>query len=158
MLEILVGIAILIGLIGIVVPPLPGSMLIGAAVLVWAAFTGRPAAWAVAVICALLVVGGMALTWYFTAKYTRVAGVPNGTLVIAGLAGIVGFFVVPVIGLVLFFLGGLFVAEYVRMHDPRRAWRSALAALKGTGLGMLVELGLALVASGLWLGAALSGV
>ena len=83
---------------------------------------------------------------------------PGGTLVIAGLAGIVGFFVVPVVGLLLFFLAGLFLAEYVRLRDPRRAWRSALAALKGTGLGMLAELGLALLASGLWLGAVLSGV
>ena len=157
MLEILVGIAILIGLVGIVVPPLPGSVLIGAAVIIWAAFTGTPAAWVVAVLCALLVAGGMALTWYFTARQARAAGVPNGTLMLAGLAAIVGFFVVPVIGLVLFFLAGLFVAEYVRLHDPRRAWRSALAGLKGAGVGTLVELGAALVAAGLWLGAALGG-
>ncbi len=158
MVEVLVGIAILVGLVGIVVPVLPGSILIGAAVVVWAAFTGTPAAWIVAVLCVLLVAGGMTLTWYLTAKHTRAAGVPNATLVVAGLAGIVGFFVVPVLGLLLFFLTGLFVAEYVRLHDPRHAWRSALAALKGTGLGTLSELGLALVASGLWLGAVLGGV
>ncbi len=158
MVEVLVGIAILVGLVGIVVPVLPGSILIGAAVVVWAAFTGTPTAWLVAGICVLLVGAGAVLTWYFTAKHTRASGVPGGTLVIAGLAGIVGFFVVPVVGLLLFFLAGLFLAEYVRLRDPRRAWRSALAALKGTGLGMLAELGLALLASGLWLGAVLSGV
>lgn len=158
MLEVLVGIAILVGLVGIVVPVLPGSVLVGAAVIVWAALTGTPAAWVVAAVCVLLLAGGMALTWYLTAKHTRAAGVPNGTLVIAGLAGIVGFFVVPVLGLLLFFLAGLFVAEYVRLRDPQRAWRSALAGLKGTGLGMLAELGLALLASGIWLGAVLGGV
>lgn len=158
MVEILVGIAILVGLVGIVVPVLPGSILIGAAVVVWAAFTGTPAAWLIAAICLLLVGAGTALTWYFTAKHTRAAGVPNGTLAIAGLAGIVGFFVVPVIGLLLFFLAGLFLAEYVRLHDPRQALGSALAALRGTGLGLLAELTLALLASGLWLGAVISGV
>ena len=52
----------------------------------------------------------------------------------------------------------LFASEYLRLRDPQRAWRSALAGLKGTGLGMLAELGLALLASGLWLGAVLGGV
>ena len=157
-IDVIVGIAILVGLVGIVVPVLPGSALIGVSVLVWAAFTGTPAAWLVAALCVLLVAGGAGLTWYLTARHTRAAGVPSGSLVVAGLAGIVGFFVVPVIGLLLFFLAGLFASEYLRLRDPRRAWRSALAGLKGTGLGVLAELGLALLASGLWLGAVLGGV
>ncbi len=157
MLEVLVGIAILVGLVGIVVPVLPGSILIGLSVLAWAALTGTPLAWLVAAICVLLVAGGATATWYLTARHTRAAGVPKRSLVVAGLAGIVGFFVLPVVGLVVFFLAGLFVVEYGRVRDPLPAWRSALAGLKGTGLGMLAELGLALAASGVWLGGVLSG-
>jgi uncharacterized protein YqgC (DUF456 family) len=164
LLEMLVGIAILIGLLGIVIPVLPGSVLIGIAVVVWAAFTGTPAAWLVAAVVLVLLAGGAVLTWFLATRRTRAAGVPGGSMVAAGIAGIVGFFVVPVIGLLLFFPAGLFLAEYVRLSRTGRAqpasaaWASAVVALKATGLGMLGELGLALVASGVWLVAVLSGI
>ena len=151
MLEVLVGIAILVGLLGIVIPVLPGSILIGAAVLVWAIVTGTPAAWMVCATSLVLLAGGAVLTWFLATRRTRAAGVPGRSLVFAGVAGIVGFFVVPVIGLLLFFPAGLFGAEYLRLRDPARAWASALVALKATGLGMLGELGLALAAAGVWL-------
>lgn len=158
MLELLVGLAILIGLLGIVIPVLPGSILIGVAILTWALFTGTPAAWVVFGVCALLLVAGATVTWIITTRHTRAAGVPQRSLVVAGLAGIVGFFVIPVVGLLLFFPLGLFVAEYLRLHDVAAARRSAVVALKATGLGMLSELGLALAAAGVWLVAVLSGV
>jgi uncharacterized protein YqgC (DUF456 family) len=157
-LQLLVGLAILIGLVGIVIPVLPGSILIGLAVLVWAIVTGTPAAWLVFASCAVLLATGATVTWIITTRHTRAAGVPQRSLVIAGLAGIVGFFVVPVVGLLLFFPAGLFVAEYLRQRDSTLAWRSAMVALKATGLGMLLELGLALLASAVWLVAVLSGV
>jgi len=157
-LQLLVGLAIVVGLVGIVIPVLPGSILIGLAVLVWAVVTGTPAAWLVFAICAVLLASAAFVTWMITTKRTRAAGVPQSSLVIAGLAGIVGFFVVPVIGLLLFFVAGLFIAEYLRQRDSSRAWHTALVALRATGLGMLSELGLALLASAVWLVAVLSGV
>lgn len=158
MLELFVGLAVLVGLVGIVIPVLPGSVLIGVAILVWAAFTGTPAAWLVFGICALLLVTGATLTWVITTRSTRAAGVPQRSLVIAGLAGIVGFFVVPVVGLLIFFPLGLFAAECLRLRDGATARRSALVGLKATGLGMLSELGLALAAAAVWLVAVLNGV
>lgn len=157
-LQLLVGLAILVGLVGIVIPVLPGSILILLAVLVWAVVTGTTAAWLVFAICAVLLASGATITWIITAKRTRAAGVPQSSLVVAGLAGIVGFFVIPVLGLLLFFPAGLFLAEYLRQRDSARAWSSALVALKATGLGMLSELGLALAAAAVWLVAVLSGV
>lgn len=156
-LELLVGLAILVGLVGIVIPVLPGSILIGLAVLTWAILTGTSLAWWVFAACAALLVAGATVTWLITARHTRAAGVPSRSLAIAGLAGIVGFFVVPVIGLLIFFPLGLFLAEYLRLREPGRAWSSALVGLKATGLGMVAELGLALAASGVWLVAVLNG-
>ena len=156
LVELLVGLAILIGLLGIVVPVLPGSILIGLAVLVWAVLTGTAAGWWVFAAVAVLLVAGNLLTWLITARRTRAAGVPNSSLVIAGVAGIVGFFVVPVVGLLLFFPAGLYLAEYRRQRDPVAARASAVAGLKATGVGILTELGLALLAAGVWLVAVLS--
>ncbi len=158
LLEIVVGLVILLGLVGIVIPVLPGSILIALAVLAWAVLTGTTAAWVVFAVCAALVAAGAVVTWFIQARHTRAAGVPGRSLVVAGLAGIVGFFGIPVIGLLLFFPLGLFLAEYLRLREPRRAWASALVGLKATGLGMLAELGLALAAAGVWLVAVLNGI
>lgn len=158
MLELLVGLAVLVGLVGIVVPVLPGSLLIGAGVLVWAAVTNTTAGWLVFAASATLLATGALVTWFIQARHTRAAGVPGRSLVAAGIAGIVGFFVIPVVGLLLFFPLGLFLAEYARLREPRRARASALVGLKATGLGMIAELGLALAAAGVWLAAVLSGV
>lgn len=154
----LVGVAILVGLVGIVVPVLPGSLLIAAAVLVWAIDAEQAAAWVVFVVVALLLAAGWAATYVVAGRRVSDAGVPRRSLVVAGLAGIVGFFVVPVAGLLIFFPLGLFGMEYLRLRDVAQARRSAVLALKATALGMLVELGLACVAAATWLIAVLVGV
>ena len=154
-MNLLVGLAILVGLVGIVLPVLPGSLIIGLAVLVWAIDTEQVAGWVVFGLVVLLLVAGWSATYVLTGKRVSDAGIPRRSIIAAGLAGIVGFFVVPVLGLFLFFAGGLYAAEYSRLRDTTQARRSAVIALKATGLGMLVELGLALLAAGTWLVAVL---
>lgn len=156
-MTLLVGLAILVGLVGIVVPVLPGSLLIGAAVLVWAVVSGTPAAWVVFGVVAVLLALAAVATYVVAGRHVAAAGVPQRSLVVAGLAGIVGFFAVPVVGLLLFFPLGLFAMEMLRLGDRGAAGRSALLALKATGLGMLAELGLALLAAATWLVAVLLG-
>lgn len=158
MLEVLVGVAIVIGLLGIVIPVLPGTILIAGSLLVWAIATGTAAAWWVFAACAALLVSGATITWFITARHTRAAGVPGHSLIIAGIAGIIGFFVLPVIGLLVFFPLGLYLAEYARLRDPGTALASAKVALRATGLGMLAELGLALAAAGVWVVAVFNGI
>lgn len=153
--EILVGLAIVVGLIGIVVPVLPGSALIGVAVLVWAIVLGGGVAWGVFAGVAVLVALGMVATYLLNARAARTAGVPPLSLAGAAVLGIVGFFVIPVVGLLLGFAVGLFGMEYLRLRDTARAWNSALTSLKATGKGMLIELGCALFAAALWLTAVL---
>jgi uncharacterized protein len=158
LVEVLVGVGVLVGLVGIVVPVIPGSITIGGSVLLWALDRGTPGAWwTLGVVVVLLALGNLA-TYVITGRRVAASGVPRRTLVLAGLAGIVGFFVIPVLGLFLFFAGGLFVAEYGRLRDVEAARGSALLALRATALGLLVELGLALAAAATWLVAVLSGV
>lgn len=158
LVTVLVGLAILVGLVGIVVPVLPGSLLIAGAVLVWALDSESGAAWAVFAVVVLLLAVGWAATYVVAGKRVASSGVPRRSLVVAGLAGIAGFFLIPVVGLLLFFPLGLFGMEYLRLRDVRQARTSALLALRATALGMLVELALALVAASTWLVAVLLGV
>lgn len=137
---------------------LPGSLIIAAAVLVWAIDAEQGAAWAVLAVVLVLLAAGWAATYVLTGRRVVTAGVPRSSLVVGGLAGIAGFFVVPVVGLFLFFAGGLYVAELVRLRDAAQARATAFVALKATALGLLVELGLGLLAAGTWLVAVLAGV
>jgi len=153
--ELLVGAAILVGLLGIVLPILPGVLLIFAAIAVWAFVTGGTAAWSVLAVAAvaLLVTGIVKYTW--PGKRLQQAGVPNRSLIVAGLLGIVGFFVVPVVGLFLGFLLGMYLSEVQRHRTHRAAWVATVAATKAVALSILVELLGGLVAASAWLGAVL---
>lgn len=149
--ELLVGLAIVIGLVGVVIPILPGTILIFAAILVWAFMTGTTAAWVAFAFATffLVVTGVIKYTW--PGQRMRNAGVPNLSLIVGGLVGIVGFFVVPVIGLFLGFIAGTYAAELHRLRIHNNAWASTWHACKAVGLSMLIELLGALVASGVWL-------
>ncbi len=153
--ELLVGIALLVGLVGVVVQVLPGALLVLGAVIVWAVVEGTGVAWAVAALALVATVVAGVVKYLVAGKHLRTAGVPNRTLVWGGLAGIVGFFVVPVVGLPLGFVLAVYLAEHARLRDRGRAWRATVAALQATGITILIELAGALVACGAWLVAVL---
>ena len=154
-IDLLVGLAVLVGLVGIVVPVLPGTILILGAVLVWAVATSSPAGWVVfALVTTLLVIGGI-VKYAVPGRGLKAAGVPNRTLVAGGLLGIVGFFVVPVVGLFLGFVLGIYLSELQRV-GRERAWPSSWAALKAAGLSVLIELAAGLLAAAIWVAGAVA--
>ncbi|WP_443081539.1 DUF456 domain-containing protein [Tsukamurella sp. USMM236] len=144
-----------IGLLGIVVPVLPGSSLVALGILIWAIFTGGSAWWVFAAALAVMV-----LAWgvkYLVGGRTMAkAGVGKWSLVVGGIAGIIGFFVIPVVGLIIGFIGGTFAAEAIRLKDAKAGWQAALAATKAAGLLILIELAGALGAIAIWLAAVLT--
>ena len=146
------------GLVGIVIPVVPGSAIIALAVLVWAIDAEAGAAWAVLAVVLVLLAVGWASTYVVTGRRVHRAGVPTSSLVVAGLAGIVGFFVLPVVGLFVLFPLGLYAMEYRRLRDHTAARSSAWVAIRATALGMLIELALASSAAATWLIAVLVGV
>lgn len=153
--EILVGLVILVGLMGIVVPILPGVILIAAAVLVWAIVTATTTSWVIfAIVSGLLLISGV-VKYAWPARRMREEGIPSRSILAGGLLGIVGFFMVPVIGLLLGFIAGTYAAEAQRLPEPGAAWKSTMHATKAVGLSILIELLGALLAVGTWLGAVL---
>lgn len=147
--EVLVAIAIGVGLVGIVVPFLPGAVLMWAAILLWAISVGSGSAWVVFAVASALIAGGQVAKYMIPGRRLQSSGVPNRSLVMGGLLGIVGFFVVPVIGLFIGFVVGIYAAEYHRVGG-RAAWPSTRAALRAVGVSMLIELASALLATGVW--------
>lgn len=148
-IEVAVGIAILVGLVGIVVPVLPGSFLVLAAILVWAIDRGGAAAWTVLAVAAALITLGTVVKYAVPGRRLRASGVPTSTLAMGALAGLVGFFVVPVLGLVLGFAAGVYAAERRRL-GAGAAWPSTRVALRAVGLSIAIELLAAVLATGAW--------
>jgi len=153
-----VGLVILVGLVGIVVPVLPGLLLIWSAIAVWAFVEwGSASVAAVLAIATLAVVVGMLVKYYVGDRRMRAAGIPRGIIAVGAVVGIVGFFVVPVIGLPLGFVAGILGAELVRTRELGQAWRATVQALKAVGLAVLIELAAGLLATTAWIVGVVSG-
>lgn len=150
LLELVVGLVILVGLVGIVVPVLPGSVLVLGAVLVWSTVVGTATGWAVFAVAATVLVVGAVVKYVVPGRGLRTSGVPTRSLVLGGLLGIVGFFVVPVVGLFIGFVAGIYLAEVQRV-GRELAGPTTRAALKAVGISVLIELVAALTAAGTWL-------
>jgi hypothetical protein len=148
----LAGLAIVVGVFGVIVPVLPGLVLCWLGVLLWAAFTEhRAGKWVVLALVTLIAAAGIVVKYLWPGRNLRRGGVPNRSLFAGGLLGLVGFFVIPVVGLVIGFVLGVWLAERVRLGDARRAWPSTKHALKAAGLAMLIELGAGLTILVIWL-------
>jgi uncharacterized protein len=151
--EVLVGLAILVGLVGVVVPVLPGAVLVWAAVLVWSLFTQSALGWAVLGVATVAVAGVQVVKYVVPDRRLRAAGVPRRSVVIGGLLALVGFFVIPVVGLVVGFLAGVYLSERQRLGVHGDAWQATLTAAKAAGVAILVELAGTLVAALTWFAA-----
>jgi hypothetical protein len=152
--ELLVALAIAVGLAGILVPILPGSILILGGVLFWAVDVGGATAWAVfGAVAAILVVGGV-VKYLVPNRNLKAVGVPSSTQWVGAAVGIVGFFVVPVVGLFVGFVLGVYAAERRRVGN--QAWPSTKAALRAVGLSILIELVAGLAATLVWVGGVLA--
>ena len=148
---VLVGIAILVGLVGVVVPALPGLLLVWAAVLVWAVVERTTAAWVLLASATVLVAVSQVVKYLVPGRRMRAAGVPWTSLAGGGALGIVGFVVVPIVGAFLGFVLGVYLAERLRLDGHTLAWSSTLHALRAVGLSILIELGAGLLIAGAWL-------
>lgn len=153
--DALAGLAILVGLVGIVVPLLPGTLLIAAAVVVWAVAVGGGQAWLFAALAVTVLATGTVVKYAVPGRSLRAQGVPARTLLAGGVLGFVGFFVVPVAGLLLGFVLGVYLAELQRLGGER-AWPATKAALRAVGLSIAIELASGAVAAALWLAGALT--
>ena len=154
--ELLVLVVCLVGVVGTVLPVLPGDILVGAAVLVWALVERTPVAWIALAVVLVVLVAGHVLTWLVPGRRMQAAGVPTVVLMLGGVVGIIGFFVVPVVGLPLGFILGVFVAELLRVRTPAIAWASTKEAMKGTGLAVLIGFTAAVLATAIWAAAAVT--
>lgn len=152
--EILILVLMAIGVVGIVVPVLPGLLIVLAGTLVWALTEQSTLGWVLFGISAVVVLAGMILQWAIPGQRMRRAGVRTSTLLAGVVCAIALGFVIPVVGLFLGFPLGIFLVSLARTRDRREAWRATTHALRAVGLNILIELATAFVLIGLFVATA----
>ena len=147
--EVLVALAIAVGVVGVVVPLLPGSLLVLGAILVWTIYEGGGTAWAVFAVAAIVIGLGVVVKYAVPGRRLKEVGIPGSTMALGAVLGVVGFFVIPVVGLPLGFVLGVYLAELSRVGGSA-AWPATVHALKAVGLSMLIEFTASLLAAAVW--------
>jgi len=153
----LVGAVMMLGLLGVLVPGVPGALLCWAAVLWWATSTHNSLSWRVLAAATGILLLNQVLKWLLPSRSMRESGVPWHTLFIGGIAAICGFFLIPVIGAPIGFVAGIYGAERLRLGSHGSAWAATRMAMRAIGLAVLVELFACLLVAGGWLGAVIFG-
>jgi uncharacterized protein len=102
-------------------------------------------------------VGGTIASYALPHRAGKGAGASSTSLRTGVLFAVIGFFVIPVVGIILGGVAGVYLGEYQRFRDPARAWRSTRQVLLGFGQGMLSEVacGVAMIVT--WLVWVLAG-
>jgi uncharacterized protein YqgC (DUF456 family) len=147
--EVLMALAIAVGIVGVVIPVLPGSLLVLGAILVWTINLGTGTSWAVFAVAAACIALGTIVKYAVPGRRLKEVGIPGSTLALGGVLGVVGFFVIPVVGLLVGFVLGVYLAELNRVGRAA-AWPATTHALKAVGLSMLIELVACLLAAAVW--------
>lgn len=147
----LVGAVMALGLVGTVVPVMPGLAVVWGAGLVYGLLAGFGSVGAVAfAVMTLLAVIGTIATYALPHRGGTARGAPRSSM-LAGVAGaIVGAVVIPVLGLPIGAVIGVWLAETARLGDARAAWQVTVGVILGFGLGMLVEFSLGVAMIGCW--------
>lgn len=136
----LCAILLVVGTIGIVVPVLPGLLIVLGAVLLWAIGTGGTTAWIIFGIAAVVWVVGVVAQFLIPGRKLKTQGIGLGTLTLAVIAAIIGFFVIPVVGAFVGFVLAIYLVEMTRRRDSSAAWTRTKQALRAILHSMGIEL------------------
>jgi uncharacterized protein YqgC (DUF456 family) len=152
-LTALAGLIIVVGLVGVVVPFLPGLPLVWGGVLLWSLGRHDGVGWTTLAAATVLLLAGTVVKYLLPGRRLREAGVPMSSMLLGGLLGVVGFFVIPVIGALLGFVLGVYLAQRMRLGGGGAAWPSTRSTLAAVGWSIAIELLAGLLIAATWVAA-----
>jgi uncharacterized protein YqgC (DUF456 family) len=149
--DVAVGVLMVIGLVGTVLPFVPGLPLIVAAALVWL-LAGRtdPGQWFVFAIVAAVAVGASIASSVIPARRASKAGASGWVLALGAVGLLIGAIVIPVVGALVGWPLGIFVGEWLRTGDGSIAWKTTRETIVGLGISTAIQLVAAVICVGVW--------
>jgi uncharacterized protein YqgC (DUF456 family) len=151
-LLILIGLTMFVGEIGLMIVVLPGLVIIWAAGLVYGLVAGfTSSGWIIFGVMTILMVAGSVADNFIMGANARQKGASWWSIAAAMLGAIIGTVLLPPIGGLLLALLALFISEYLRIRDWRKALDSTSGMAMGCGWAVVLRLAIGAVMIVLWL-------
>jgi len=132
---------ILIGVIGIIVPILPGMLLVWLTLLAYAWVTDFNiiTPWIFVILTLFALITGLANIWlpYLGAKKS---GASKRAIFLGFIGGIIGTFIMPLIGTVIGYAVGIIIGELIKHRDLQVAIKSSIGGVAGWGIATVIEM------------------
>ncbi len=143
---------ILLGQVATLVPLLPGLWIQWAAALVYGLVNGFDLTGGLlfGIITVLVLIGGIIdnVAMGASAKTSGASWLSIGAALLGGVAGSLIF---PPLGGLILAMGGIFIVEYLRIRDWRKAWESTRGLAVGCGWGAVLRFFFGLLVVVVWL-------
>lgn len=148
--ELLIAIAMAVGILGTIVPALPGIVLTWIAMFMWAIFDGGGTTrWIIFLLATALFAGALITNVVLPARTG--AKISKDNVMVSLVMGVIGFFVIPVVGLPIGYALGVFITETGRERNLSLAWQRTWNTLKAFGYATVTQLACAMGIAFLWL-------
>lgn len=130
-----------VGLIGTVVPAMPGVLLIWGAGLVYGLLGGFGGGIGIAAMAVMTILlgAGLLATYALPRRAGERGGAARSSLRLGVIGAVIGFFVIPVLGLPIGGALGVLAGEYSRLGSWPLAWSATRGVIFGFGLAVLAE-------------------
>jgi hypothetical protein len=139
------------GLFSLCIPLMPGLVIIWVPILIYGIITGFTTGSVILfVIITILMIVGNLLDNLLMGTGARKQGASWGTILLALLAGIIGTIFLTPIGGFAITLFVLFLMEYLRVKDAKKAFESTKSMALGFGWAVLARMGVGFVMILLW--------
>jgi uncharacterized protein len=151
-LTVLLGLTMLVGLLGLLVPIFPGLVIMWLAALGYGLVAGFNAPGIILfALITLLAIGGSLIDNVLMAAGGRKGGAAWVTILVALIAGVAGTILLPPFGGIIAAPLAILLLEYLRLKDLKKAWRAFTGLTLGWGLSFAARFGLGVVILLLWL-------
>jgi hypothetical protein len=133
---------ILLGLIGILIPMVPGTLLIWIAILIYILGYGMASVGVLpfAAITLIALVTGTADLW-MPLVGARTSGASRRAILLGIAGSLIGTLFAPLLGTIIGYATGILLGEYQARGDWREAFKASFGGLAGWGIATAVQLG-----------------
>lgn len=134
---------ILVGLLGTLLPILPGSLLIALTVIFYSFANSwqSPTLLELGLLMLILAISGTASWWLPAVGAKKMGGAPRRAILYGTIGGIIGLFFGLFIGTIVGYALGVLLGCYQTYRDLNRALKASFGSVAGQGAAALVELG-----------------
>lgn len=142
---------LLFGQLSLLIPILPGLWIQWAAALVYGLVTGFDLAGGIlfGIITVLVIAGGFMDNIMMGAS-AKTSGASWLSIAAALVGGLAGSLLLPPLGGLVLAMAGIFLVEYLRIRDLRKAWDSTRSLAIGCGWGVVLRFFFGLFVIGVW--------